>query len=120
MSTATQKLVVRDDQYNHDAFALLKTTFPLISVAAIQRVFREKNRSFPASYETLQSIQTVIDDLTVRALAEKRNAIISMAPFLARVSTIVLKWNRKPPAGTLSGRSTSPQLLHELEGKWRT
>ena len=119
MSTATENHVVRDDQYNYDAFALLKKTFPLISVAALQRTFREKHYSFTASYDILQSIQVVVNDEALGGFKEKRLAIIAIAPFLDRVSTIVLKSRRRAPAGIATGRNTSLQLLHEIEGKWK-
>lgn len=109
----------QDDRYRREAIVLLKNTFTLTSVAAIQRIFRENEFSFAESYDTLHSIQAIVKDETVRGEKEKRKVIISISPFLERIAPIVLKARRKTQATTNTAQITSPQLLREIEGKYK-
>ena len=116
MATVAVHQEPNDDRYKHDAFDFLKKAYPLLSVAAIQRAFRKNNEAFLPSYDALHAIQAVAQDKTIRGLEEKRRVILSIAPFLTGISTIILKNKRKCSNFKTTNRQTSPRLLQDLEG----
>lgn len=100
----------RTNAYKKESLAILKLTFPRVSVDAIRRVF-QSHTSFPAAYRILYSINDCIteDNDNERRM---RRRILLLAPCLEDTKKIVLKTNRK---GSTTHSPTEPTLLAELE-----
>jgi hypothetical protein len=102
----------RTNEYKKESIALLKHTFPRVSVDAIRRVF-QSHPSFPDAYRILHSINDVIieDNGNERRMSRR---ILLLAPCLKdkKKIKIVLKTDRK---ASTTQSPTEPTLVAELE-----
>jgi len=98
----------RTHAYKQQSMALLKDTFPRLSVAVIHQAFKHRQHSFTDTYRILLPINDYVNEENDK---EQLKNILKVAPFLKDTERIVLKSERK----IFMRRSSDPTLLVEID-----